>query len=165
MCRIALAALISLWILSDAALAKTYPIPSENPVATINIPNSWEPNEYDGGVEGTSKDGQFYFAIEAVDSKDIGEATKEGINWFKKQGVKFDVNSQTTSESILNDLPVLTITFKGRDKDGPTEVTLVLVKTLKKNRFLLIYGWGSESAVEANNKDIDKILTSLTPTR
>ena len=165
MSRIFFTAFMSLWILTGPAFAKTYAIPSQNPVATINIPSSWEPNEYDGGVEGTSKDGQFYFAIEAVDSKDIGEATKEGINFFKKQGVQFDVNSQTTIESVLNDLPVLTITFKGRDKDGPTEITLVLVKTLKKNRFLLIYGWGSESAVEANSKDIDKILTSLTPTR
>ena len=75
MYRFAFVAILTLWTLSSPALAKTFPIPSDNPVATINIPNSWEPSEYDGGVEGTSKDGQFYFAIEAVNSKDIGEAT------------------------------------------------------------------------------------------
>jgi len=165
MYRFAFVAILTLWTLSSPALAKTFPIPSDNPVATINIPNSWEPSEYDGGVEGTSKDGQFYFAIEAVNSKDIGEATKEGLNFFKKQGVKLDANSQSTVESVLNDLPVMTITFKGRDKDGPTEITLILVKTLKPNRFLLIFAWGSEKAAEANIKDIDKILASLTPTK
>ena len=145
--------------------AKTYHIPGENPVATISLPNSWEPNEYDKGVEGTSKDGQFYFAIEAVNSKDIGEATKEAMIGFKKQGVKFDIESRMASESTLNDLPVLTQTFKGRDADGPTEVTLILVKSLKPGRFLMISAWGSEKAAQANLKDIEKILSSLTPTK
>ena len=159
------AVLFAFLCLVSPVSAKTYPIPSENPVATISIPNSWEPNEYDKGVEGTSKDGQFYFAVEAVDSKDVGEATKEAMNWFKKQGVKLDNDSRSASETTLNDLPVLMMTFKGRDKDGPTEVTLILVKVLKPNSFLMIYAWGSEKAAQANVKDIDKILASLTPTK
>lgn len=159
------AALFAFLCLLAPVSAKTYPIPSENPVATISIPNSWEPNEYDKGVEGTSKDGQFYFAVEAVDSKDVGEATKEAMNWFKKQGVKLDNDSRSANETTLNDLPVLSMTFKGRDKDGPTEVTLILVKVLKPNSFLMIYAWGSEKAALANVKDIDKILASLTPTK
>jgi hypothetical protein len=159
------AALFAFLLLVSPVSAKTYPIPSENPVATISMPNSWEPNEYDKGVEGTSKDGQFYFAIEAVESKDVGDATKEAMVWFRKQGVKLDNDSRTVNETTLNDLPVLTMTFKGRDKDGPTEVTLILVKVLKPNSFLLIYAWGSEKAAQDNIKDIDKILASLAPTK
>ena len=159
------AALFAFLMIATPVSAKTYPIPSENPVATISIPNSWEPNEYDKGVEGTSKDGQFYFAIEAVDSKDIGEATKEAMQWFAKQGVKINNDSRTANETTLNDLPAMILNFKGRDKDGPTEVTLVLVKTLKPGRFMMIYGWGSEKAAEANGKDLDKILSSITPTK
>ena len=145
------AVLFAFLCLVSPVSAKTYPIPSENPVATVSIPNSWEPNEYDKGVEGTSKD--------------VGEATKEAMNWFKKQGVKLDNDSRSASETTLNDLPVLMMTFKGRDKDGPTEVTLILVKVLKPNSFLMIYAWGSEKAAQANVKDIDNILASLTPTK
>ena len=61
MYRIISALLIAFSFFSAPVFAKTFAIPSENPIATVNIPNSWEPNEYDGGVEGTSKDGDFYW--------------------------------------------------------------------------------------------------------
>ena len=165
MYRIAFVALFAFWVIASPVSAKTFPIPSDNPVATVNIPNSWEPNEYDGGVEGTSKDGQFYFAFEAVNRKDSAEATRESMLWFKKQGVVLDLNSQTTNESMLNGLPVYVISYTGKDKDGPTNITTVIVATNKKDRFLMIYGWGSDSADQANKKEIDKILASISLTK
>ena len=141
--------------------AKTFAIPSDNPLAIVTIPNSWEPNEYDIGVEGTSKDGQFYFAFEALERKDSKHAFVEAMTWFKKQGVDLDVNSQTSNEVEIAGMPSFLVSFKGKDKDGPTNVTVVIVSTHKKDRFLLIYGWGSDSADQANRKEIDKILSSL----
>ena len=165
MYRIASALLFAFCVISAPVFAKTFSIPSENPVATVNIPNSWEPNEYDGGVEGTSKDGDFYFAFEAVTKSNVAEATRESMIWFVKQGVMLDPNSQTTNESTLNGSPVYVVSYTGKDKDGPTKVTMVIVSTNKKDRFLVIYGWGSEKADQANRKEIDKIIGSISLTK
>lgn len=165
MYRIISALLIAFSFFSAPVFAKTFAIPSENPIATVNIPNSWEPNEYDGGVEGTSKDGDFYFAFEAVTKSNAADATRESMTWFVKQGVILDPNSQTTNESMLNGLPVYVISYSGKDKDGPTKITMVIASTNKKDRFLMIYGWGSEKADQANRKEIDKIIDSISLTK
>ena len=165
MYRIVYAAFFAFCILLNPVFSKTFAIPSENPIATVNIPNSWEPNEYDDGVEGTSKDGDFYFAFEAVTKSNIKDATKESMLWFQKQGVILNPDSASQNETMLNGMPVSVITFNGKDKDGPTSVTIVVVATNKKDRFLMIYGWGSESADQANKKEIDKIINSISLTK
>ncbi len=51
-------ALFVLCLAPSLAAAGTFPVPAENPIATVSIPDSWSPNAYEGGVEGTSADGK-----------------------------------------------------------------------------------------------------------
>ena len=150
---------------TQVVLATTFAIPEKNPVATITIPDSWEPETYDDGVEATSKDGDVYIAVESVESSEIGEVTREGLNWFKKKGVKIDLASKTVAETSLDGMQVLTMSFKAQDKDGETEVAVSLIKLLAKNRFLLFYVWGSKEAGETNGAALGKIFNSLSPTK
>ena len=165
MARVLMSALAALMMTTAFADAKTFPVPDENPIATITIPDSWDPSEYEDGVEGTSEDGDVYVAVESVESEDISSATAKGIKWFAKQGVEIDPNSQQVVEMTLNGMPALSLVFDGRDDDGPTRIGMTLVKTNAAKRFLLIYGWGSLAAREANGSDIDKIIGSLTATK
>ena len=48
---------------------------------------------------------------------------------------------------------------------GSNKITNLVVPTNKKDRFLMIYGWGSESADQANKKEIDKIINSISLTK
>jgi hypothetical protein len=165
MSRFLISSVAALLMFPAFAQAKTFPIPSDSPIATINIPDGWEPHEYDGGVEGTSKDGGVYLAVEAVQGTDVAQVTGEGIEWFAKQGVKIDPKSMKSEDTKLGGLPAFDLSFKGRDKDGPTEVGMTLVKTNANDRFLLIYYWGSESAQKDNAGDLQKIVESLTATK
>ena len=165
MYRHAAAALVAIFTLTSACLAKTFSIPEDSPVATVNIPNSWDPSAYDNGVEATSEDGNFYFAFEALDKKDSKEATRAAMLWFAAQGVELNPQSMTSDEILFAGAPAFALSFTGRDEDGPTNVRILIVAANKKERFLMIYAWGSDQADKANGKAIDQILGSVTLTK
>ena len=162
-----LAALISLSLLFSpaAVFAKTFPIPSENPIATISVPEGWESNEYEGGLEATSPDGKVYMAVEQVRANDVGSATEEGVKFFAKQGVEIDDKSLKTEDIKVNGMPAFDMAMTGKDKDGPTEVGMTLIGTNADGKFLLFYYWGSKEGQDANLADIKAITSSLQATK
>lgn len=165
MVRSGLIALVAFVLLPGFAVAKTFPVPSDDPIATVSIPDSWNPETYEGGVEATSDDGKIYVAIEQVAADDVKSATEEGIKFFVKQGVEIDANSMKTKEIKINSLDAFDIGFTGKDKDGPANVSLTLVKTNAAGKFLLLYYWGSPEGEKANAADLKKISDSIQATK
>jgi len=159
-------AVCALLFLSPAyAFAKTYPIPADDPIATISLPEKWEPSEYDGGVEATSPDGSVYVAIEEVLANDVGSTAEEGVKFFAKQGVTINDKSLKTQDIKINDLPAFDMTMDGTDKNGPTQVGMTLVGTNAQGKYLMIYYWGSEDGQKANLPDLKAIADSLQATK
>jgi hypothetical protein len=152
-------------LLSSAAMAKTFPVPADDPIATVTLPDAWGPAPYEGGVEATSDDGKIYVAIEQVAADDVKSATEEGIKFFVKSGVEIDANSMKTKEIKINNLDAFDITFTGKDKNGPANVSLTLVATNAAGKFLLLYYWGSPEGEKANMDDLKKISDSIQATK
>ena len=165
MSRLACAAAALLLLIPVSAFAKTFPVPGDDPIATVSIPDSWGPETYDGGVEATSPDKQVYVAAEVVDAADVSKATKEGLQFFQKQGVEIDGDSMKTKDIKINDLDAVDLTFNGKDKDGPTQIGLTLVQTNAQGKFLMLYLWGSEKGQEANVADLKVIGGSIQATK
>ena len=163
MLRSAVVALILLN--ASAAFAKTFPVPSEDPVATVTIPESWEPKDYDGGVEATSPDGKVYIAAEVVQADEIKQAVKEGIEWYDKQGVEIDPDSMKTKEGKEAGADSFELTFTGKDKDGPTAISMELVKTNMAKKYLMLYFWGAPADAAKNGDELKKIGESLQLTK
>ena len=163
--RFAFLAALALGLAGAAANAATFPIPDENPIATVSIPDSWGPKAYEGGVEATSNDGGIYVAIEAVAADDVKSALEEGLKFFVKSGVEINGDSGKTQEAKINGLDAFDIAFAGKDKDGPTNVSLTLVKTNAASKFLMLYYWGSPAAETANAKDLKAIADSIQATK
>ncbi|HEY1942255.1 MAG TPA: hypothetical protein VGH40_09040 [Roseiarcus sp.] len=158
-------AAFALGLCASAAGAATFPVPDEDPIATVNIPDSWEPKAYDGGVEATSKDGAVYIAAEQVKAEDIKSAIEEGIKFFVKSGVDINVDSQKQTETKINGLNAFDLSFSGKDKDGPTNVSLTLVKTNAAGKVLMLYYWGSADGEKANASELEKISDSIQATK
>ena len=147
------------------ARAGTFPIPGENPVATVSIPDKWESSAYDGGIESTSPDGTIYVALEMVAAKDVKTATEEGVEWFAKQGVQIDPGSLKTKDTKINGLDAFDMQFTGKDKDGAANISLTLVATNAADKFLMLYFWGSDAGVMANLADLKAISDSIQATK
>jgi hypothetical protein len=154
-----------LMLIPAAAFAQTFPIPPEDPVATISIPENWGPKPYEGGVEATSPDGKVYIAVEMVEADDVKDAVKEGIEWFDKQGVELDADSMKTTETKEAGVASFEMTFAGKDKDGPTAVSMTLVTTNAAKKFLLLYFWGAPKDAEANQGVLKAIGDTLQMTK
>jgi hypothetical protein len=150
---------------ASAANAKTFPVPDDNPIATVNVPDDWGPNAYDGGVEGTSPDSKVYVAVEEVAADDVKSAVEEGIGFFLKSGVEIDPKTQKSRDIKINGLTAYDISFSGKDKDGPAEVSLTLVETNAKAKFLLLYYWGSADGEKANAPALKTISDSIQATK
>ena len=165
MSRLAYVAAAFLMLAPVSAMAKTFPVPGDDPIATISIPDSWEPKTYDGGVAATSSDTKVYIAAESVEADDVKKATKEGLEFFEKQGVTLDGESMKSKDTKINGLDGFDITFSGKDKDGPTQVGLTLVQTNAKGKFLMLYFWGSEEGLSANLTDMKAISDSIQATK
>ena len=165
MSRLIVVALAALLMMPVGAFAKTFPIPPDDPIATISIPEKWEPQPYEGGVEATSPDGAVYVAVEMVRASDVESATTEGIEWFGEQGVKIDLNSVKTQEMKLNGLDAFDIEMAGEDSKDATEAGLTLVATNAQGKFLMVYFWGSDKAQQDNIDDLKSIAQSLQATK
>jgi hypothetical protein len=81
-------------LLSTAAQAKDFSIPSEKPVASITMPDKWSANETDTGLEGTSEDSAVYFAVDIADAANMDKTIQEAAKFLEDQGVKIDEKTQ-----------------------------------------------------------------------
>ncbi len=158
-------AALALGLAGASANAATFPIPDESPIATVSIPDSWGPKTYDGGVEATSDDGGIYVAMEAVAAEDVKSALEEGLKFFVKSGVEINSESGKTQDAKINGLDAFDVAFTGKDKDGPANISLTLVKTNAKAKFLMLYYWGSPAGEKANASDLEAIADSIQATK
>src|SRR5271165_5160532 len=148
--NIAIVTAVAVMFCSFAATAKTFPIPADDPIATVTIPDAWEPETYEEGVEATSPDKAIYVAMEKVQADDVASATEEGLKYFIKQGIELNLDSKQLKDTKINGLDAFDVTFNGKDKDGDANVILTLVQTNAKDSFLLLYYWGSAAGEKAN---------------
>lgn len=146
--------------------AKTFPVAGDNPVATVTIPDKWSPSEYDDGVEATSPDEGFYIAFESVELSDVSNAIVEGVKFFKKQGVKINPDSINKKDDEVAGIKGVSVMMQGTDKTGPTTVMMtVLPSANHAGRALMLYGWGSDKAFEANHEAVTQMISSLQMTK
>lgn len=62
------------------AEAKTIKFPSEKPIASITIPDSWEPEETESGVQGTSPDSAVYLSADVASSRSIEKVSGDAVD-------------------------------------------------------------------------------------
>lgn len=143
-----------------SASAANFNVPEDKPLASVIVPDSWSPNSYDGGVEGTSKDGSTYVAFEVVEAKDVETATKEALETFIKGGVEIDFKSAVQKDTKLNGIDAFEIAYTGTEKGKATHVSVTLA-LVDPNHFLFVSYWGTPAGEKANMDDLIKIEASI----
>ena len=159
-----------LWPLSPCSVCPPAPTPKRFPSprttrSQVSVPDEWGPSAYDGGVEATSPDGSVYIAVEEVAADEVKMAVEQGIKFFLKSGVVIDPKTQKMRDIKINGLAAYDIAFSGKDKDGDAEVSLTLIETNAKAKFLLLYYWGSPDGEKANAAGLKTISDSIQATK
>jgi hypothetical protein len=160
---IAIAFLASL--LPFTAHAATLKFPSEAPIASITIPDSWKPEETDSGVQGTSADSAVYLSADVADSKSMDKVVSDAIDFLTKSGVNIDPATQKdTPVTEVNGMQMTTLEWDGKDQDGPVSVGLLFVQTAGDKALVVTY-WGSKGDEDKHDAEVQAILASIKPAK
>lgn len=147
-------------VLGGPASAKVFELPEANPAVVVDLPGAWKPSTTDQGVEATSADGETYISAETATTKGMKALIDDDIDYLTKSGVQIDRGTQQTQDTTANGMPVSFLHWKGKDKDGPTSVTLGIFG-VSDNLVLLLTAWSSPAGDKANGPALDAILNSI----
>jgi len=147
--------------LPSFAFAASYKLPDgDAPIATVTIPDAWSSKAIDNGVDATSDDGSVYVAIEVTNGKDLKDATAEAAKFLASNGVSIDETTAKQTEGKINGLDGVEIAWSGKDKDGPTNVSLSFIAVTSDKLLLLTY-WATPDGEKKNAKELGDILSSI----
>lgn len=143
--------------------AKTLKVPNDEfAIASINIPDSWEPDEVNNGVSGTSPDGAVYLSVVGVGSdKGMDAEIDDTFEMLKEHNVTLDQSSKKENKFKVNGLDAEEMLFQGKDEDGPASVSITFVPV--KNKVLVLTYWVSTDKEEKHSEEVGKIIKSLKP--
>ena len=149
---------LSLPAISHAA---TLEFPSDDPIASITIPDDWEPTETDAGVNANSADDAIYISIDVAD-EETSDVVSDAVTFLQKSGVKVDTATQKESTETLNGMEMTNLDWSGTDDDGDVSIGLSFVSP-KPGKLLVITYWGTKGMQEQHGPELQAIITSLKP--
>jgi hypothetical protein len=144
-----------------SAQAKTMKVPNEDfAIASINIPDSWEPEEITNGVAGTSPDKAVYIAVVGVGSdKGMKAEIDDTFEMLKEHKVDLDESTKKENKFKINGLDAEEMLYQGKDEDGPAAVSITFVPI--KDKLLVITYWVSTEQEKKHSDEVGKIVQSL----
>jgi hypothetical protein len=158
------AATISALLLPSASFAEKLSFPSEKPIAEITIPDSWEPEETETGIQATSPDSAIYLSIDIANQKTTDKVIDDAVAFLEDNGVKIDASTQKQSEDKINGMDMANFDWEGKDKDGAVNIGLSLVSP-QPGKLLVITYWGTKGEQEKHADALLKLIGSLKSTR
>ena len=144
--------------------AKSYKLPGDKPVASIEIPDAWNPTAIQRGYQMETTDKSVYLALEFADNeKDTTAIIDESDAMLKEHKVDLNKINRKDNKFKVNDLPAEEIMYLGRDEEGPALVSFTFV-TVGKAVVVFTY-WASVDGNTKHRDELGKILNSLRPAR
>lgn len=141
------------------AHAKVFTLGDDAPVATIDVPDTWEPETYANGVTGSSPDGM-YMSAEVVNAADLEGAVTEGIQFFQGEGVTLDDSTMKSGNVKMANYEVVMREWHGKDKEGEAVITLGVV-VLSETQMMLVMSWAAPDVDKLNGPDMQKMLETV----
>ena len=92
--------------------------------------------------------------------KDVETATRDGIKYFQKNGVTLDQSTMKKKETKIGGYDAIDVTWSGKDKEGPTNVSLTFV-IMSETQSVLLYLWGTDDDIKEGADELKAIADSL----
>jgi hypothetical protein len=157
---------VILSILVSSAMAGVVNVPAKKPVVTIEVPDSWDPEETDKGIaiESADKVATVFFEI-AASEKGMNSLLAENIDWLiKDQGVDIKIASKKEQDFLVGGMKSSLMAYDATSKEfGPSKVGFIFTtigkKLLVTTYWLTVKGYAKQEAA------LDAMLASVKPAR
>lgn len=155
---------LAIWlclVLAVPAFARTHKVPSDEPMATVQIPDRWQTKERAEFVEAISPDNAVHFLIGPAEANKAAESMGEVMRYVRNSGgITVKPDSMKREQGKLNGFDVWNISWQGKDKKGNVEIAFTIV-SMAGNRSLVSAYWGSPEARKKHQAELDKMLQSI----
>lgn len=162
--KMIIAAAFATMLLPSASFAATLLFPSADPVAQITIPDAWNPEETDSGIEANADDDSIYLSIDVATSETTDKVIEDVFTFLAENGVKVDPATQKQSEDTFNGMKMLNFDWSGRDNDSEVSIGVSLVSP-KPDKLLVITYWGTKGEQEKHGPALVALINSLKPAK
>jgi hypothetical protein len=165
-----LKSLLTLLIIVSAcgtiAEAKTMKVPSgEAPVVSVEIPDSWNPEELTNGVTGANEDVDIVVVTAAEKKKDQSADLADAFAILRDHSVEVDQASKKVSKIQINGIEAEKMQFEGKETLGkhtdPVSITIVTLPV--KDKVVVLTEFVATEDAKKSREAVDKIIKSLKP--
>lgn len=141
--------------------AKTFKLPNEDfAIASIDMPDSWKPKEFDNGVSGQSADDAVYISVVAVGSeKGMQAEIEDTFDMLKKNNVTLDESTKKENKFKVGGLDATELLYQGKDEDGPAAISICFVPI--KDKLVIFTYWVTTAKEKEHLEEVGKIVNSL----
>jgi hypothetical protein len=162
----ALSALSLSVLLTSTALADIVNVPARRPVVTIDVPDSWKPEETEKGIGIESPDSvaTVFFEI-ARSEKGLKTIIDDNIDWLvKEQEVRVKGSTKVEKDIAVGGIKSSLMSYDADSKEwGPAKVGFIF--TPVGERVLVTTFWISVKGFAKQEPVLDKILASVKPAK
>jgi hypothetical protein len=155
---------LAIWVclvLAVPVFARTHKVPSDAPIATVQIPDQWQTKERGEFVEAISPDGAVCFLIGVAEASKTAESIGEVMRYLRnRDNITVRSDSMKREQGKLSGFDVWNMSWQGKDKNGDVEIRFIIV-SIAENRSLLNAYWGSQEARKKHQAELDKMLQSI----
>ena len=152
-----------LTFISVPAFAKNIEIPESGPVVSVNIPESWEPENTERGVacESPDKVATIFFEI-ANSEKAVNALIDENFDWLvNDQKVKINSGSQQEKEAEIAGAQWKVLTWDADSAEWGAAKVGMLMTSAGKNKLLIATYWITKKDADKHDATLTKIFESV----
>jgi hypothetical protein len=148
--------------LTGLAPAGTLNIPEDKPAISVDVPDSWKPEETDKGIACESPDKVATIFLEVTSAKGLDALIDENIDWLTKdQGVQLDKSSEQKQEFEAGNVEWKRISWSGDSKEwGPATIGFAFADG-GNGKVLTVTFWITKKDQEKHFPAIEKIFESV----
>jgi hypothetical protein len=141
--------------------AKTFKLPNEDfSIASIDMPDSWQPKAFDNGVAGQSADDAVYLSVVAVGSeKGMSAEIEDTFDMLKKHNVTLDESTKKENKFKIGAFDATELLYQGKDEDGPAAISICFVPI--KDKLIIFTYWVTTAKEKEHLQEVGKIVNSL----
>lgn len=145
--------------------AKTVKIPADEPSVSIDVPDSWKPEETEHGTATESADGEATVFFEVTDAKGMDSLLDENIEWLKEQKVTINEDTKSEKDFKSKSMSWSRIAWEGTSKEWGPAVIGFAFSDIGNGKLVVVTYWITKKGFEKHEADIDKIFDSVKKTK
>jgi hypothetical protein len=148
------------------AEAKIMKVPNaELAVATVEIPDNWNPEEIADGVTGASEDTDVVVVTATEKKKDAETDIADAFAILKDHGIEVDQASKKVSKIKVSGIEAEEMRFQGKETLGShtSQSSIIIVRLAIKDKVVVLTEFVSAEDAKKSKDVVEKIIQSLKP--